>query len=245
MEIVTTTVRPCPTTLGRTTKLNMIDQIAPRDYVASYFFFRLPEDIDNTSVFHILEQGFHTAVQQFPDLMCCICKSEGGRHELELRLHEDSGATITMKDFTRGGSSSQQWTPGTFDDLERGHFPLQSLPQEHVLAQTDSPEQACLPTLAMQANFIDGGLILTGCLHVCIALTYCWHYSTDMKRTSIPSVTAPATSSSSLSLRSTSPPPRLAKCQNLSRTRPSVSSIGTMSSTPTRTSSWTSSQIGN
>jgi hypothetical protein len=142
MEIVTTTVRPCPTTLGRTTKLNMIDQIAPRDYVASYFFFRLPEDIDNTSVFHILEQGFHTAVQQFPDLMCCICKSEGGRHELELRLHEDSGATITMKDFTRGGSSSQQWTPGTFDDLERSHCNV-SLKNPYWLRQILLSRRAC------------------------------------------------------------------------------------------------------
>ena len=172
METVTTTVRPCPTTLGRTTKLNMIDQIAPRDYVASYFFFHLPQNIDNTSVFHLLEQGFHTAVQQFPDLMCCVCKSVGDRHELELRLHDDSGATMTMKDFTRG-SSNHQWTPRTFEDLERDHFPLQDLPQEHVLAQTEFPEQVCLPSLAMQANFIDGGLVLTGCLHVCTTPGHC------------------------------------------------------------------------
>ena len=144
----------------------MIDQIAPRDYVASYFFFRLHQDTDNASVYSVLEQGFHTTVQQVPELMYCICKSEGTRNELELRLHEDSGATITMKDFTRGGSD-QQWKPGTFEDLERDHFPLQSLPQEYVLARTEFSGQACLPTLAMQANFIEGGLILTGCLHVC------------------------------------------------------------------------------
>ena len=165
METVTTTVRPCPTTLGRTTKLSMIDQIAPRDYVASYFFFRLPQDMDNALVCDVLEQGFHTAVQHVPDLMSCICKSEGGRDELELRLHDDSGATITMKDYTRN-VSDQYWSPGSFEDLEREHFPIQSLPQSHVLAQTEFPGQECLPTLAMQANFIQGGLILTGCLHV-------------------------------------------------------------------------------
>jgi hypothetical protein len=151
----------------------MIDQIAPRDYVASYFFFRLPENTDNASAYSFLEQGFHTTVQQVPDLMFCICKSEGIRNELELRLHEDSGATITMKDFTRGGSD-QLWTPDTFDDLERDHFPLQSLSQKHVLAQTEFPGQACLPTLAMQANFIEGGLVLTGCLHVCKTSEHFW-----------------------------------------------------------------------
>lgn len=143
----------------------MIDQIAPRDYVASYFFFRLPQNTDNASMYNVLEQGFRTTVQRVPHLMYCICKSEGLRNELELRLHDDSGATITMKDFTCSGPD-QQWTPGTFDDLERNHFPLQSLPQEHVLAQTEFTGQVCLPTLAMQANFIEGGLVLTGCLHV-------------------------------------------------------------------------------
>ena len=152
----------------------MIDQIAPRDYVASFFFFRLPQNTDNASVFKFLEQGFHTAVQHFPDLMCCICESEGDRHELELRLHEDSGATITMKDFTHG-STNTQWTPDTFDNLERDHFPLQSLPQEYFLAQTEFPGQKCLPTLAMQANFVEGGLVLTGCLHVCTAVICFFH----------------------------------------------------------------------
>lgn len=127
MNTVTTTVRPCPTTLGQTTQLNMIDQIAPRDYVASYFFFRLRQNTDNASVYSVLEQGFHPTVQQVPHLMCCICESEGMRNELELRLHGDSSATITMKDFTRV-VSDQQWAPGTFDELERNHFPLQSLP---------------------------------------------------------------------------------------------------------------------
>ena len=64
-----------------------------------------------------------------------------------------------MEEFTLSGSD-QQWTPGTCDDLERDYFPLRSLPQGFELAQTELPGKACLPTLAMQANFIEGGLIL-------------------------------------------------------------------------------------
>jgi len=165
METSTTTIRPHPILLGHVTKLSMIDQIAPRDYVASYLFFALPEDTDKFALFRQIEQGFYTAMQQVPDLMCCVCKSDGDRNELELRLHGDSGATITMKDFTI--CREHQWSPGTFDDLARDHFPLQSLPQEHVLAQTEFPGQVCLPTLAVQANFVQGGLVLTACLHVC------------------------------------------------------------------------------
>ena len=166
METSTTTVRPHPTILGQVTKLSMIDQIAPRDFVASNFFFSLPDDTDKLALYRHIEHGFYTTVQQIPDLMCCICKSDGDRDELELRLHGDSGATISMRDYT--SSYERHWSPGTFEDLERDHFPLQSLPQEHVLAQTEFPGQVCLPTLAMQANFIQGGLILTGCLHVCL-----------------------------------------------------------------------------
>jgi hypothetical protein len=231
METVTTTVRPCPTTLGQTTKLSQIDQIAPRDYVASYFFFRLPAGTDNTEVFRILEEGFHTTVQQIPDLMCCICECGGGRNELELRLHGDSGATITMKDFTSTAYDGQ-WTPGNFDQLERDHFPLQSLPQAHILAQTEFPDQVCLPTLAMQANFIEGGLVLTGCLHVCIRL--CAFLSESHPLTLIVSTlsaTARATLSSSQFSRNTSPPPPPDKSPTHSQTQPSVSSTARASST--------------
>lgn len=167
METSTTTVRPHPTILGQVTKLSTIDQIAPRDFVATYLFFPLPDGTDKLALFRHIEHGFYTTVQQIPDLMCCICKSDGDRDELELRLHGDSGATISMRDYTN--SREHQWSPGSFDDLQRDHFPLQSLPQEHVLAQTEFPGQVCLPTLAMQANFIQGGLILTGCLHVSLS----------------------------------------------------------------------------
>jgi hypothetical protein len=168
MESSTTTVRPHPTILGQVTKLSAIDQIAPRDYGTSYLFFPLPDDTDKLALFRHIEQGFYTTIQQIPDLMCCVCESDGDRDELELRLHGDSGATITMKDFTN--SREGQWSPGTFDDLKREHFPLQSLPSEHVLAQTDFPGQVCWPFLTLQATFIQGGLILTGCLHVCLIL---------------------------------------------------------------------------
>ena len=214
----------------------MIDQIAPRDYVASYFFFRLPQDTDNASVYSVLERGFHTTVQQVPELMYCVCKSKGARDELELRLHSDSGATITMKDFTFGGSD-HRWMPGTFDDLERNHFPLQILPQEYVLAQTEFPGQACLPTLAMQANFIEGGLILTGCLHVCKAPEHFEIRSTNMRRSSILSVTALATFSFTLSLLNTSLPPHPAIYQILSPIQPSAFSIESVSLIPKWTSS--------
>jgi len=172
METSTTTIRPHPTVLGQVTKLSNIDQIAPRCYVATYYFFSLPENTDKLALFRHIEHGFFTTVQQMPDLMCCICDSDGNRDELELRLHGDSGATISMRDFTN--SSDRQWTPGTFDDLKQNHFPLQNLPQEQVLAQTEFPGQVCVPTLAMQANFIEGGLILTGCLHVRLFLSSCY-----------------------------------------------------------------------
>ena len=224
METSTTTVRPHPTILGQVTKLSMIDQIAPRDFVASYFFFSLPDDTDKLALYRHIEHGFYTTVQQIPDLMCCICDSDGKRDELELRLHGDSGATISMRDFTN--SSERQWSPGTFDDLERDHFPLQNLPQEQVLAQTEFPGQVCLPTLAMQANFIEGGLILTGCLHVSLFLSQASKFPLTYSFTSTLYATELAILSSTPSSHNTYQPPPQATPRIHSPTPPSASWTG-------------------
>lgn len=94
--------------------------------MASYFFFRLPKDTDNAAVYRLLERGLFTTVQQVPQLMSCICKSESRRDELELRFDQNCGATISMKDFTTARLKSQ-WSPSNFDDLEREHFPLKKV----------------------------------------------------------------------------------------------------------------------
>lgn len=165
METLTTTIRPDAAALGKVTKLNAIDQIAPRDYMTTYYFFRLPENADKIAIFRLLEQGLLETARQIPELMSSVCKSANDRDELELRFNHDSGATICMRDWT-SPTLKHQWTPGTFDDFKREHFDLKSLPTDHVFPQTEFPGRDWQASLAMQANFIEGGMILTGCLHV-------------------------------------------------------------------------------
>lgn len=165
MEAITSMIRPNPDLYGRTTRLSVIDQIAPRDYNSIHFFFRLPKDADKRLIFKDLEGGLLATAYQIPQLMCCICKADNDRDELELRYSAKSGATIAYRDYT-SPKLRDQWPHGNFDDLEREHFPLTKLERQRVLAATPPPGAERLPALAVQANFIEGGLILTACLHV-------------------------------------------------------------------------------
>jgi hypothetical protein len=167
MDTLMTTIKPADRELGKTIKLNAIDQIAPRDYVPIYYFFSLPQDVDILAVYRILEQGLLRTSQEIPELMSSVCRSRNERDELELCFNHDSAATICLKDYTKP-NLRQRWVPGSFKDLEQSHFDLNMLPREHVLAQTEFPDRSWQASLAMQANFIDGGLILTGCLHVSV-----------------------------------------------------------------------------
>lgn len=170
MDTTTSIIRPDPASYGKTTRLSVIDQIAPRDYTSIHFFFRLSDDADKGSIFNNLETGLLKTAHEIPQLMCCICKADNDRDELELRYSANSGAIITYKDYT-SAKLRDQWPNGrSFDDLEREHFPLSKLERHRVLAATPPPGAERLPALAVQANFIEGGLILTACLHVRIEL---------------------------------------------------------------------------
>jgi len=165
MDTTTSVIRPSPELYGKTTRLSPIDQIAPRDYNSIHFFFRLSSDADKRSMFKNLETGLLNTAHEIPQLLCCICKADNDRDELELRYSAKSGATIAYRDFT-SLKLRDHWPHGDFDDLEREHFPLSKLERHRVLAATPPPGAERLPALAVQANFIQGGLILTACLHV-------------------------------------------------------------------------------
>lgn len=165
MDTITSIVKADPEACGRTIKLSQIDQIAPRDYVVHFTCFRLCDGEDKERIFKRLETGLLNATKEIPQTLCSVRKCQNDREELELVYSSTSGATIVFKDYTCTRSKAS-WPHGSYDDLERQHFPLSKLERHLLLPLDNASEPDQFPSLALQANFIQGGLILTSCLHV-------------------------------------------------------------------------------
>lgn len=161
----TVVIKPRPSEYGKVIQLSQIDQIAPRDYISCLLFFRLSRDVDIHRVFRALELGLFETVKQIPQLATVIARSENDREELELKFDPSQGATLVMKDYT-SAELKGQWPSGSFEHLEQQHFPLGKLPRRLVYGLSSSPKSDLLPSLVVQASFIDGGLILGSCFHV-------------------------------------------------------------------------------
>ena len=162
-----TVIKPDPSTHGKVVKLSAIDQIAPRDYVSMCLFFKLPRNADIRRVFRTLKIALLNTVNDIPELACCVQEcTDNGRKEVELLFDADKGTEIHFKDYT-SPELADLWKFGSFEQLEREHFPLNKMPR-HIIFGTSAKLTggARLPCLVVQANFVPGGLILGSCMHV-------------------------------------------------------------------------------
>ncbi|KAF4447669.1 hypothetical protein F53441_8815 [Fusarium austroafricanum] len=155
-----------PNSHGQVVRLSAIDQIAPRDYISTCLFFRHSPDTDKQQVFLALHKALLMAVNDIPELACCVQKRvDSSREEVELVFDSARGVEIYYKDY----SSPQLcglWTYGNFDQLEEEHFPHNKMPRSLIFGPSTKLEgKAMLPSLIVQANFIPGGLIIGSQLH--------------------------------------------------------------------------------
>ncbi|KPM43806.1 hypothetical protein AK830_g2727 [Neonectria ditissima] len=128
-------IRPHPDSDGQVVKLSAIDQIAPRDYMSICLFFRLASDADTEQIFSVLHKALLRSVGDIPELACCVQKrTDSSREEVELLFDSSKGVEIHYKDYT-SPELRDQWTLGTFDQLEQEHFPLNKMPR-HIIFGT-------------------------------------------------------------------------------------------------------------
>lgn len=160
-----TKITPDLAMCGQAAKLSAIDQIAPRDYITVYYFFRLRDDSHIPQIYSHLETALAGTLNDIPQLLTSVRSSDRSREELELSYHSTRGATIRCRDY-HTPKGRRQWPHGTFEDIERRDFPYSTIEKHLVLAPIERYDDGSYPGLAMQANFIPGGLILTSRLYV-------------------------------------------------------------------------------
>ncbi|CAJ0554897.1 Ff.00g134100.m01.CDS01 [Fusarium sp. VM40] len=184
-----TIIHPQPNVNGQVVKLSAIDQIAPRDYISSCLFFSLAPDADKIRIFQLFKRALVKTIGDIPELACCVEKHDGNsREEVALVFDCSQGARIHFKDYT-SPELCNFWQLGTFEQLEREHFPLKGMPR-HVVFGTSAKlvEGIRLPSLVVQCNFIPGGLILGSCLHHVVGdgiCNYIFHQTMGMHLTAL------------------------------------------------------------
>ncbi|KAF4336783.1 trichothecene 3-o-acetyltransferase [Fusarium beomiforme] len=164
-SFTTTIIQPQPSSQGKVVRLSAIDQIAPRDYISSCMFFSLSPATDKRQIFHLFERALVNTISDIPELACCVRQpSDNAREEVELFFDSGQGARINYRDYT-SPELRRFWRFGTFQQLEREHFPL-NIPRQIVFGTSAKLAQGVsIPALVVQCNFIPGGLILGTCLH--------------------------------------------------------------------------------
>ncbi|OBT59512.1 hypothetical protein VE04_00547 [Pseudogymnoascus sp. 24MN13] len=165
MDAITTVVKPASSWVGQVVDLGPIDQIAPRCYMTAFFCLRLAPEVTTASIIKRLQRMIFCAVQEIPQLATMVVPRNNSREELELRYLEDSGASLTFKDYT-AEHLKHEWTHGSFEDLAKADFPYEKL-ERRTLIDGINPNEKNKPLVALrvQANLIPGGLLLVSALH--------------------------------------------------------------------------------
>ncbi|KAI0389831.1 transferase family-domain-containing protein [Xylariaceae sp. FL0594] len=139
-----------------------LEKAGPRGYIRMLFPFELSDSYDADAVFDILQKGLEGAKERIPTLACEGIPDTESKQAGVLKLQKyDDYETMIKKDLRAAGAF-----PYTYADLEGKAFPTAAFPGDLLWRKFTwpTPEEK-LPVIDFQANFIQGGLLLTGSFH--------------------------------------------------------------------------------
>ncbi|KAL8380588.1 hypothetical protein RB595_005047 [Gaeumannomyces hyphopodioides] len=131
----------------------------PRVYGARWILcFSLPSGADKAKIFENLRAGLAHTVLSIPFIAGHIGLEEGSdpdENRVQI-LDSSDGVLFRYKDLTGNLPS--------YADLKKQNFPLRHLPSAQIFPVGIIPGSPAL-VFASQANFVDGGLLLTAAIH--------------------------------------------------------------------------------
>jgi hypothetical protein len=142
-------------------ELTALERIGPKGYLRYIFPFQLEEGYDVDEVSQALCSGYKALTERIPEVACeAVLNTEWkqrGVMKLQKQDAEDA-SRIVVKDL-------RQSFPSTFAELKSKHFPVASFDADTFCRRSVWPSAGeQLPVSLVQANFIDGGLILSWCI---------------------------------------------------------------------------------
>lgn len=144
--------------------LTPLERIGPKAYLRYIFPFTLPASSTISEISTILQAGYDALTSRLPIIACegipDVDATQAGVLKLVAIPPNDEISRIVIKDLTSPGAF-----PLSYSDLKAKNFPLSVFNGEILCRRALWPEQGDrLPVSLVQANFINGGVILTWCI---------------------------------------------------------------------------------
>lgn len=152
-QMVRSNIPIAPTTY----KLSTVDQYVAKKWIVRMLYFALPDDAVATDVYASLKDSLSQVVTMYPQMSGKVIRQPDKNHFVGIQTEEDSAIHFTFKDHTK--SEGLRLPP--YKKLKEQGYPMQGLVSLVCpdVAQYEISEGSCI--FAPQANFIEGGLILT------------------------------------------------------------------------------------
>lgn len=142
-----------------------LDEMLPPFYYAYLLSFSMPDDLKQETIRTLLQNSLSALVAEYPYLTGNVRRDNSGKAfrlgHLALDIPEPfEESKILFKDLVQPGSDFKL----TYPELKAAGMPLQNLDARAFAPLTAGIGQTC-KVFSVQANFIDGGLLLALCFH--------------------------------------------------------------------------------
>ncbi|KAK6209737.1 hypothetical protein QIS74_11321 [Colletotrichum tabaci] len=143
--------------------LTPLERIGPKGYLRYVFPFQLPDDYDLDQAAAVLRAGYEAAQRRIVVLDCEAVPDPDARQAGVLKLQrlplgEVEG--IAVKDLRDPGAF-----PMTYSELKSKAFPVSAFDADTICRRSVWPSPGeRLPVSLPQANFVQGGMILSWCI---------------------------------------------------------------------------------
>lgn len=152
-------VRPNTPLVPDTIKLSPFDQFSNRVYSPLFLLFKFDEEVPPDVIFSELQTGLASLIDDIPLLAGHVVS--GNEHgNLQISIPDDAGITFKVREMLDDKNGQVL----DFEELEKANFPSYLLDPSELGPTWFIPE-GDTPVLAVQANFIRGGMILAVYVH--------------------------------------------------------------------------------
>ncbi|PSS06902.1 hypothetical protein M430DRAFT_54198 [Amorphotheca resinae ATCC 22711] len=137
-----------------------LERAGPKGYVRYLFPFPLAENYNLDEVARVLKDSLAATQKRLPVLACEAVPDTEAKQAGVLRLQESEVGDIKVVDMR-----APEAFPMTYQQLREKRFPLEAFEADVFCRRPVWPSPGDrLPITAVQANFIQGGLILNWCI---------------------------------------------------------------------------------
>ncbi|KAI4132405.1 MAG: hypothetical protein LQ347_002603 [Umbilicaria vellea] len=137
--------------------------MVPRVNVIHIHCFSLPPGTDHQTVYSNLRQGLALTLSEIPFLGGCVVPEEGSRGRVQIQVDKGYGMRFPRRHHTN--VSPRDSSPKSYKELKAAHFPISELDSEKLSPLVTLPTSSTPAVMAVQANFMNEGLLLTTSIH--------------------------------------------------------------------------------